>query len=211
MKTKLGILMEGGEEEFLRTVIAAMVKFEHPHYVEVGVAYGETLYGVWMAVKGVPNARVTGIELPTWEGWDCISRFFANESEFKPNDASRMATVLQGRSVEVLDSKEFVGPISVAFIDACHGKPCVMADFEAVEKHCEVGSIVIFHDAGAKEQGWDLQPHCQQPISVRAALHDLRLMANGPIQPDVGFNRRDWQFRRFIPTANQCAVFEKVA
>lgn len=209
MKPKLGILMEGGEVDFLRTVIAAMVKFERPHYVEVGIAYGETLHGVWCAVKGIPNAWVTGIQIADWEGWDCIKRYFKDEPDFGIDYPEARANVFKGKSTEVLAGMGPL-PISVAFIDACHGKPCVMADFEAVEKHCEVGSVVIFHDAGEKEQGADLQPHCNQPISVRAALHDLGLMHSGPTMAN-DWGRRDWQFRRFIPTANQCAVFEKVA
>lgn len=201
MKPKLGILMEGGEEEFLRTVIAAMVKFEHPHYVEVGVAYGETLYGVWMAVKGIPNARVTGIELPEWGAWDCIERLFKDEPEFGYSFEC-MATINKGQSTNILSSLFWVIPISVAFIDACHGKPCVMADFIAVEKHCEVGSVVIFHDADPKDQGGSFQVHCQEPINVRAALIELGLLDN---------KRPGWEFRRMLPTANPSAVFEKVA
>lgn len=205
MTPKLGILMEGGEIEFLRTVIAAMVKFEHPHYVEVGVAYGETLYGVWNAVKGIPNARVTGIELPEWVAFDCVERFFKDEPEFGINDYTKRSGVIKGRSVAVINDLfilDSIPPISVAFIDACHGKPCVMADFEAVEKHCEVGSVVIFHDAGEPEQGVDIQPHCNEPINVRAALIELGLLDN---------RRPGWEFRKMLPTANQCAVFEKVS
>lgn len=201
MKPKLGILMEGGEVEFLRTVIAAMVKFEHPHYVEVGVAYGETLYGVWCAVKGIPNACVTGIEIPTGPGWDCIERIFKDEPDYRDNHFGFLATVHRGKSTEVLAIQGF-RPISVAFIDACHGKPCVMADFIAVEKHCEIGSVVIFHDADQKDQGGDMQPHCQEPINVRNALIELGLLEN---------KRPGWEFRKMISTANPSAVFEKVS
>lgn len=194
--------MEGGEVEFLRTVIAAMVKFEHPHYVEVGVAYGETLYGVWCAVKGIPNAWVTGIQIADWEGWDCIKRYFKDEPDFGIGDLHKRATVLMNNSTTALNSPSWALPISCAFIDACHGKPCVMADFIAVEKHCEVGSVVIFHDADAKDQGGSFQPHCGEPINARAALTELGLLDN---------KRAGWEFRRMIPTANPSAVFEKVS
>lgn len=200
--------MEGGEVEFLRTVIAAMVKFERPKYVEVGVAYGETLYGVWKAVKGIPYSSVIGIELPTWEAFNCIDGFFKDEPLFKyldQADAATRATVVKERSTEFFQCDgphPNIDSISVAFIDACHGKTCVMADFEAVEKHCQIGSVVIFHDAGENEQGSSLQPHCNQTIGVRAALTELGLLDN---------KRAGWEFRRMIPTENQCAVFEKVS
>lgn len=183
MKHKLGICMDGGEDEFIEAVLETMARFDLPLYVEIGVANGDTLKGVIESLRSIPMAASVGIELP--------------ESPFL---AEMSVPVIKGKSVDVLSNWK-LSPISVAFIDACHGKPCVMADFEAVEKHITKGGLVIFHDAGENEQGSSMQPHCGEPINVRAALDALGLL-NG--------SREGWAFEGMIPTVNKCAKFRKL-
>lgn len=214
----LGILMDGGEFEFLWTVGDAMIHNPEGVYVEVGVAYGQTLVGVWDHIrKSVPQIReprVVGIELIEWPGRNCIDERMAGP-DFAYDDLTKRATVLLGRSTEVLSRAGFPR-IACAFIDACHGKLCVMADFLAVEPLVLDGGVVIFHDAGEKEQGVDVQPHCNEPISVRAALFELYLLAPSLLceleegKPQFTCIRPGWTFVGMLPTENQCAVFQKV-
>lgn len=198
----LGICMAGGEADFLALIEKQAQNSTSFLYVEIGVAYGQTLYGVWETVKRFPGAGVVGLELPTWAGVDAIERQFAGEPfvvspEAEP--APGRATVILERSTTRL-AGAWPCKIDAAFIDACHGKPCVMADFKAVEPFVAPGGVVIFHDAGGGEQGGDIQPHCQLPIGVRDAITELGLFDN----------RRDgWTFEGMLPTQNQCAVFRK--
>jgi len=187
---KLGILMEGGENLFLSCVAQAM-RESTPSYLEFGVAYGETILGVWEHTKDIEHRRVYGIELSDWASW--------NEIQSRMSDKDN-AFIIPGKSTEVLVHWPF-GKLGAVLIDACHGKPCVMADFLAVEPHVTEGGIVMFHDAGRKEQGVDLQPHCNQPINVRAAIDELGLWTN---------ERQGWEYVGLIPTANATAVFRKV-
>lgn len=187
----LGILMDGGEMPFLFAVHAAMIRTDSPSYLEIGVAYGQTLLGVWEATDAFPNRKLYGIELPEWESWDNIKMRCGDKPEI---------AVIPGRSTEVLAAWPF-GKLSAVFIDACHGKPCVMADFMAVEPHVAEGGIVMFHDAGRKEQGDSMQPHCGEPINVRAGIDALGLWTN---------ERPGWEYVGMIPTQNPTAVFRKV-
>lgn len=211
----LGILMGGGEREFLDEVICAMNQNHDGVYVEVGVAYGQTLVGVWNEIKGLSwQPRVVGIELPEWPARNEIDLRMTGP-EFAYDDLTKRATVLLGRSTEVL-SREGFPAVACAFIDACHGKPCVMADFLAIEPKVLDGGMVIFHDAGEKEQGVDVQPHCNEPISVRAALFSLGLIALNldykviKGEKQYASTRPGWSFVGMLPTENQCAVFQKV-
>lgn len=189
---KLGILMEGGELEFVATIHEAMKRARcYPAYLEIGVAYGETLKGVADGTRDL-EPIIVGIELESWEGWNSICDRIKDDENVH---------AFSGRSTDVIRDHMRIVRFSAALIDACHGKPCVMADFLAVEPLISDGGIVIFHDAGEKEQGIDNQPHCNEPISVRAALTELGLL---------GDTRPGWRFMKMIPTANQCAVFEKV-
>jgi hypothetical protein len=189
---KLGILMDGGEESFLSAIKSALFDTHTIRtYLEIGVAYGETIVGVWEGTKHLDARKIYGIELPEWPSW--------NEIKMRVDGKPEIA-VIAGRSTEVLAHWPF-GKLSAVLIDACHGKPCVMADFLAVEPHVADGGIVMFHDAGRKEQGVDVQPHCNQPISVRLAIDELGLWTN---------ERAGWEYAGMIPTANATAVFRKV-
>ena len=183
--------MDGGEEAFVDAIACAMLATGTHSYLEIGVAYGETLLGVWEHTEAIENRKVYGIELSDWSSW--------NEIGMRMNDKTN-SFIIPGRSTEVLAHWPF-SKLGAVMIDACHGKPCVMADFAAVEPHVVEGGIVMFHDAGRKEQGVDVQPHCNEPINVRAAIDHLGLWTN---------ERPGWEYVGMIPTANATAVFKKV-
>lgn len=209
-KMKLGICMDGGEEHFLSLIEDQALAAERFLYVEIGVAHGQTLRGVWERVKVIPDAAVVGLELPTWVGLDAIEKAFEGEPFVMGPDES---IPLPGRATVYLkpSTEALIGwprPIDVAFIDGCHGAPCVMADFLALEPLIKPDGLVIFHDAGANEQGSDLQPHCQLPIGVRAALWELNLYRI-PYSKDIHCTRPGWTFEGMLPTQNRCAVFRK--
>lgn len=200
MSIKLGICMDGGEREFIDTVLRAIINSQSRRYVEVGVAYGETFHAVWEAIRGIPDSSVLGIQIPQWDALHCISDRFPDMAVLsKPEEftGDRRVEVALGASTEIMAHPNFPKKVAVAFIDACHGVECVKADFFAVEDKIERGGIVIFHDAGDREQGGDIQPHCNQPIGVQKAIKDLGL----------GTYRPGWIRDPNIPTMNQCAVF----
>lgn len=204
---KLGICMEGGEQQFLDVIekqAKACVDAGRPFlYVEIGVAYGQTLRGVWETVKGYTGARVIGIELLTWEGWPTIDAAFSGEPFWMAPQGAEItrAGVILGSSRDVLTSHLWKDKIDVAFIDGCHSRLCATLDFIMVEEHISPTGIVIFHDAGEKEQGGGAMPHCHKPMGVRDAINDLRLFEN---------KRPGWWFNGMLPTANECAVFQRL-
>ncbi len=203
MSIKLGILMDGGEREFIDTVLRAVIGCKSRRYVEVGVAYGETFHAVWEAIKGIPDSSVLGIQIPQWEALHCISdRFPGVEVLSTPEqfDGGKSVEVVLGPSTEMIAHPKFPKSVAAVFIDACHGAPCVRADFLAIEPLVELGGCVIFHDAGDREQGGDIQPHCNEPIGVQKAIHSLGL----------GTWRSGWARIPNINSANQCAVFVRI-
>lgn len=199
--------MEGGEKEFLVTIAKAahdaIEAYNDFTYVEIGLAHGETFKGVWELIKRISStqSKAIGLELESWEGVAALEKDFKCETIERHAEMPLVygSVVILGRSQETLTSLEWRYKIHAAFIDGCHGKPCVIGDFLALEPHVQPGGIVIFHDAGENEQGGDIQPHCQQPIGVREAINELGL-----------FEREGWEFVKMIPTQNQCAVFRKI-
>ncbi len=69
----------------------------------------------------------------------------------------------------------------LVLIDACHGKPCVMADFLTIENKIKPGGLCMFHDCGTEETGTDWQGHCNENINVRNALVELGLLDNSRV------------------------------
>jgi len=203
--TKLGICMDGGEERFLEVIEGVARSRESGFtYVEIGLAYGETLKGVWDRIRSYPGATVFGFELPTWEGIDCIRRRFYDGPLVENKEGLEGAVnIILKPSTEGL--KDWTRPIDVAFIDGCHGKACAMADFLALAPHITPGGLVIFHDAGEAEQGGDIQKHCGTPIGVREAIEELGLWGDR-----IRYHGVDWEFEEMIPSQNQAAAFRKL-
>ena len=79
--------------------------------------------------------------------------------------------------------------VDYVHIDGCHCYKHVIKDFLCVENKVKTGGLVTFHDAGAEEEGTDLQ-HGDSYINVREAIRDLGLFDN---------KRNGWKFVAEIP------------
>jgi hypothetical protein len=93
--------------------------------------------------------------------------------------------------------------LDFVFIDGCHGKPCVMGDFQACEPWVNKGGLVVFHDFGERSVG-QLQPHCNGPSNVVGALKELGLLDG---------SKEEWVqgcwFGDRAKMGADCAVFER--
>lgn len=214
---------EGAIEELVRERVKD-VTWEMFRYLEIGVASGDTLRSVTEIVREAVAASAMpfkkwvtiGIDLPPGEAW---ALDLAHVRGLMPDlvvKAETPVTLSYGRphlvlknAREVLDEWPFRWSLDLALIDGCHGKRCVMADFEQVARFVIPGGYVIFHDAGAADQGHDFQPHCKEGINVRAALRELGLL-------EGGLGREGWRFVREIAGdktrgGNSCVVVQREA
>lgn len=177
--------MAGTEEVFFSMLQQAIRERTTPgfHYLEIGIATGNTLAEVANQVKIAAHTwRCTGIDLVDSEYFHALNflrKTLAHEVSINFSGASQkpfVADVLKN-DIEVIllkspDVRALVGPKSINFalIDGCHGAPCVMADFDSIENGMAPNGIVAFHDAMPEDQGQMPQRHCQQMINVRDAL-----------------------------------------
>jgi hypothetical protein len=194
MTTALGIAMNGLEERILRIAREVGKRFEEVTYVEIGIGEGMTLTGIARELRMInPRWRAIGVELPNGYSFNEnalreISQIRSLGLAFvKPETMAHPAWNIV--TVYFKDSQSFLTelwqePIHLALIDGCHGRPCVIQDFLAVEAFMEPGGVVMFHDFSEDQQG-DPQPHCAGGIDVRGACMDLGL-SNG--------KRAGWQF-----------------
>lgn len=162
-------------------------------YAEIGIADGTTLLAVAERMRELdPMARVVGVDVPECGAFyeEAFMSRSGNRAEIllkpKVNGDSGLFVYLlpSGVQSEGVARSLFPEPIDFAFIDGCHGKACAMADFLALEDLIAPRGYVVFHDACKEDQGWSIQPHCNEPINVRAALDDLGLL---------NFSRPGWQ------------------
>lgn len=167
-----GICTAGTEEQFE----AALRELANPGqpfvYCEIGVAHCET----WRAVCEILSEtgalwRTIGID--PW-----IYAFEAYQKGIEPlYGIDRALMLVQTREEAFATEMERIGPrLDFVFIDGCHGKPCAIGDFLAVESLVVPGGLVVFHDFGPDSQGTEMQTHCLQPVGVREATADLRLL-----------------------------------
>jgi hypothetical protein len=207
--------MTGNESAFTRHLTESL-QCCHPWdaftYVEIGVAEGKTLAVasqiIYAACKaaGRPDAwKAIGIDIP--EGWSLNEAAVAANNRFFGGVITRPYTAPFGSASLILEPSQQCltvhqwPPIHFAFIDGCHGKPCAIADFLALEKLMAPGGIVAFHDASEKCQGHHMQPHCRTGIDVRAALKELCLLP-----PD---KRGGWTFLEEPVADHACSFFKK--
>jgi hypothetical protein len=247
-RIKFGIRMEGCEDRIEALVVeqvrAAVERAENFNYVEIGVAMGETLREVTRVVREVTrewvydNWRTIGVDLPDGYALN-MGMVRAAMPEVKvwglsglEPDRVEMAygrpNMVLWNSVEFLTwwGKRMEGErIDVALVDGCHGKWCVMQDFLALEPLMAPGGIVIFHDAGIADQGFDFQPHCKEGINVRMALWTLGLLPDGggmtkdqarkdQGNPKAQIQREGWEWVEEIPGdkargGNSCVVVRR--
>jgi hypothetical protein len=185
MKLNFGICMDGCEEAMERHLRRAVANVPNPTYLEIGVAQGTTLTAMAFILRDCSSDwTAVGIDLP--DGYslvrnDVISS--AAERKFTLNLPENIPAPCRPQKNQVTlylkNSQAFLRenwnqPIHFAFIDGCHGKPCVKADFELVDKFIPVGGIVVFHDFGQDSVG-EPQPHCGLGDTI-GACHELGLM-----------------------------------
>jgi hypothetical protein len=185
--TQLGFSMDGLEpsiERLIRSYIWPRFK-DAITYVEIGIGHGGTLGGIAEMLKNCPPPcrwRVIGVELP--EGYSfCRDNVYRSAQTrhipiqfIEDFGGSKLGPQWNAITVYLCDSQRFFpcywdDCISLALIDGCHGRACVMADFLNIKKFIEPGGVVMFHDYGEEEQGLP-QTHCRL-LDVRGACAEL--------------------------------------
>jgi len=200
---EFGFGMQGMEERILTIARAIAAKFGEVTYVEIGVGQGPTLTAIASTLRDhAEKWRAIGVELPNGYSFDRQKVMeFARDRHLPLNFVTPNGSIQHPRwnqvSVFLKDSQSFLTemwqePIQLALIDGCHGRPCVIQDFLAVEVFMVKGGLVMFHDFGQDQIG-HYQPHCVTGLDVRGAVQDLGLL-NG--------KREGWVFREEL-TANK--------
>jgi hypothetical protein len=202
--------MEGNDVAFEKALARAMRDtsiFSWPFVVvEIGTAsagttkgiaaFVEYAYGLASPQESVPY-EIHTFDIP--DGWSFFQKDVEAAQKIYPSITSH---VLPGGGRAALEDPSWTRRIGFAFIDGCHGAPCAKADFEAVERHSVIGTVVVFHDTNVRCQGMHLQPHCQTGIDVRNALLQLGLLNN---------TRPGWTMIEETNPAHGIAVFQRTA
>lgn len=195
----MGLGMNGMEDRMCQIAHDVAQRFDHVTYLEIGVAEGVTLTGIALALRqSGKNWRAVGVELPNGYSFNRgrteeVARrrnvpleFFTPVTKVHPE----WKTV----SVYLENSQSFLTEhwnelIHFALIDGCHGRPCVKADFIAIEAFMVPGGVVMFHDFSEEQQGFP-QPHCSGGVHVLDACRELGLLSD---------KRAGWKFTETIP------------
>ena len=212
-----GICMEGCEDSLERLMVQSVARAQDEgskrfQYVEVGVMHGSTLKAFSSILSENVRAPMvwsaTGIDIVLHEP-SVLALLAPLPAKICDDPFDNGINLFVGPAVPFL-TNVWKRPIDFALIDGCHGKPCVMADFNAVAKHCCAGSVVVFHDVGALENepggpraSW--QPHCEQFIGVAAAIDELGLHSEAS-----GWRQIAWIDGDTARNGNSAAAFEKV-
>src|SRR5215472_1369641 len=213
--TAFGWGMNGMEDKLERIAKSITGQFDEITYVEIGVAEGVTLSAIAQLLKGnCKRWRAIGVELANGYSFnqqrteEIMARRYLDLEFVSPNGNVQRPRWNQV-TVYFKDSQSFLTelwqePIHFALIDGCHGKPCVILDFIALEAWMVDGGIILMHDIGEDQIGLH-QPHCTGGINVRGACYDLGLLAN---------KRPGWKFTEEIKADKSnggwdMGVFEK--
>lgn len=198
---KLGIRMDGTESRFIDLFLDKAKNSVDFSFFELGTAEGYTFSGLCQAlVEKNLNGLMVSCDLPN--GWSVDQAKMVNNMKrsginwslhFDPNHRPEI-----GANIYFVDGRNLVKELNIqygflidfAFVDGCHGSPCVRADFLSIAPFIKPNGIIAFHDAGIEEQNTDYQNHCGENINVRKALIDLGLIDN---------KREGWKFIDEIP------------
>ena len=182
----LGIAMNGLEERVLEVARDVTRRFEEVTYVEIGVGEGTTLTAIASILKSSgAKWRAIGVELPNGYSFDRLRTeeialqrglklAFLNPNCSIVHPPWETVTVYFKDSQTLL-TEHWQEPIHFALIDGCHGKPCVILDFLALEAFMVPESVMMFHDFSPEQRGQP-QPHCPGGIDVLGACYELGLM-----------------------------------
>lgn len=146
------------------------------HYLELGIASGDTLATVARHLQGKGRYVAVGVDIE--DGWSL------NKADLERNIAGLPHVLLSFEGSGSYLARD-LAPFDFILIDACHGLACCQADFHAASLHIRTGGIICFHDSDQACQGQDQQPHCGRPIEVRQAVTDLKLLSGQRIGWDL--------------------------
>lgn len=195
---EFGICMAGLEEAFVKALRERALPGREFNYVEIGVAYCQTMRAVAKVLKNnIARWSVTGID-PSDIALEHFYKAFTSDDQlwcsYQFFNQARKCTF-----------KSWSLPIHFAFIDGCHSKSCVMGDFLDVERFAVPGALVVFHDFGEGSVGSSFQPHCGVQADVRGAVKELGLFD----ETRPGWKRLpDWIGDKTRQGAD-CGVFER--
>lgn len=162
---KLGICMDGVEAQFENALMEMAHAGQPFGYVEIGVAYCQTMAAVVEVLKATGAMwSAVGVD-PAPFAREHFNRCMANE-----HPAAYLLNIDREAAF-----RRWSLPIDFCLIDGCHGPACVNGDFLSVEPHVKIGGLVIFHDFGTASVGQH-QPHCQAPSNVCGAVETLGLL-----------------------------------
>jgi hypothetical protein len=187
---KFGLRTDGTENE-LEAIIKIGISELNPYtFVEIGTAGGDTLKGVYNILleqkEKDSNFKFYLLSNDLPNGWSLVVdyllknfnyniRLHTGDGPVPLEEGIPMVALKKPR--EALKTWTKNNPrISCCFVDGCHGRQCVIDDFNVVKDLISPGGFVLFHDAGIEEQETDLQLHCNENIKVRQAVIDLGLM-----------------------------------
>lgn len=165
MKTEWGIAMQPCVVPITEQLWQMVNPDQEFNYLEIGVAEAKTMAGVGRYLETITdNFNLFGVDIE--EGWSL--------------DREAIRRNLDGFShaVSFLGSKAFLASVAIGcpelfdfvVVDGCHGEACALSDLGSVYPRLRRGGVACFHDSDVACQGLDVQPHCGQPIQVRAAL-----------------------------------------
>lgn len=183
-----GFCFAGNEAAFCRALsISAECRMQNAEcrrfdYLEIGIGHGACLRAVSEFLEQFPELdwRIVGVDLPNYSGPglnpESVGQFYcgpASVEEAKMRPGRTITLCLTG-ATEFL--KRTTQQFDFVFIDACHGKACVINDFCGAEALVKPGGVVCFHDTDPACQGEHHQPHCGTGIDARAAVTELGLL-----------------------------------
>jgi hypothetical protein len=182
----MGFGMGGMEHKIEECAQKVADRFGSVTYIEIGVGFGQTLTAIAETLKASGRHwRAVGIELVNGysfnrEQTEMIAKSRDVPINFITPNAAVVRPAWNNVTVYFRDSQSFLTeswqePIQFALIDGCHGKPCVILDFLALEAFMVQGGIVMFHDFSAEQFGYK-QPHCPGGCDVLGACYELGLL-----------------------------------
>lgn len=199
--------MRGYEHVILKELERIAFEFGEITYLEIGVALGETLFDVSNFLKSLGKPwRAIGVDIPN--GWSLNEQFIEGSGikvihqEYDLDNfvvpkwgETTVYIVGQGRS-GYLGGKVFLDEfwrgedIHACLIDGCHSEKCCTNDLVSVSRHVPKNGLVMLHDFGEREQGTDIQPHCNLPIDTRKAAIKANIFEDWLCVHDLAGNRR---------------------
>lgn len=197
--------------ESLERVIAAQNPRRPFTYLEIGVAYGQTMRAALECVIQLTESWCSvGVDIPDSSIFslaECARNL--SDFDFQRREEDGMAVIVpRHRQALIVVCNDWQWscqhPLDWVLVDGCHCQWCVMRDFERVELHVRMGGEVCFHDTSERCQGEDRQPfhgkHCEEGINVRKALLSLGLLDG---------SREGWKLTSQVEDGNGCMIFRK--